>query len=136
MSDTPQTGWTSGSVEDAADIPYDREKARALRERQEESKALLNAAISPLVERHANTPEPEVEDTRDLEETVHDIFADRQTLDRKARAQRIGRMASRGRDEFGSPLPKKSDDQYGVSPEALARFEASLDDDEEYDEEY
>lgn len=133
MSD-PQTGFTSGGAESFSDLPVNTERERELAQRQEESKALVDAAISPLVEEHANTPEPESDDNRDLEEVVHDLFADRQTLDRKARAQRIGRMASRGRDEFGRPLPKKSDDQYGISPEGLARFEASLDEDEYEDE--
>lgn len=139
MSDTPQTGWTSGSAETFSELPVDEEKERAFKQRQEESKALVDAAISPLVEERENEPVPEPDDNRDLEETVHDLFADRRTLDRKAHAQRLGRMAARGRDEFGGPLPKGADLLYehgvGVSPEALARFQAELDREDE-DEEY
>lgn len=138
MSDNPQTGWTSGSYERASDIPVDEEKERALRKRQEESKALLDAAIAPLVEEYEKTPEVEPEDERDLEEMMTDMFMDSQSRDRKRHAGRVARMAARGRDEFGRPLSARiseADVLYkagiGVSPEELARFEAHLDSEEE-----
>lgn len=136
--ETPQSSWSSDSVRDFSDLPIDVEKERAFWKRQEESKALVDAAISPLAEEYANTPEVEVGDERDLEEVVHDMFADKRTLGRKAHAQRLSRMAARGRDEFGRPLPKGADLLYrhgiGVSPEELARFQAELDSDEEYED--